>query len=252
MLQSRIPPLFLFGSSGAGKSDAGRHIVELMQSYGLASEFITSKQTLGAIVLEHVKSGTRLDREVHTEHLTLQNPDVADETNFQAIFHDGWALNMAHESLIATVARRWQETRGSVFVVAELANGPDVYYGPGKEPTRQTGTQFVHWIGRHGLLDVSLAWHFTAPFAIRAERNKHRPGYIPDPEFARLYPESEDFTPDHGRRFFDGRYNWIHNEYPTREAFLGVVEKDVKRILASRFGLEGASALVEKPSTKER
>lgn len=249
MILTPLPPLFLLGPSGAGKSDAGRQIVALCESYGVESKFITSKEVLGAIVLEDAKKwGIRLNGQVHTRHLTLKNPDVADKTNFQAEFHGGWALNRAHRGLIDFVARRWRETKGEVFLVAELANGPEIPWGFFREPTRQTGTQFVNWIGQQGLLDKALCWYFTAPFALRAERNRGRRGYIPDAEFAKLYPDSNDFTPADAARFADGRYHFTNNEYPTDDAFLEQVERDFRRILVPRLGLEGQMSFPERPT----
>lgn len=249
MIARTFPPMFLLGPSGAGKSDAGRQIVALCESYGVESKFVTSKEVLGAIVLEDARKwGIRFNGQVHTRHLTLKNPAEADETNFQAEFHDGWALNRAHEGLIASVARRWRETKGGVFLVAELANGPEIPWGFFREPTRQTGTQFVNWIGQQGLLDNALAWYFTAPFALRAERNRGRRGYIPDAEFAKLYPDSNDFTSADAARFADGRYHFINNEFPTEEAFLEQVEQDCRSILLPRLGLEGQNSRPEGPS----
>ncbi len=239
MIPTTLPPMFLLGASGAGKSEAGGKLVDLFNGNGIPVEFHTSKHWLGLAVLDDARTGRRVGEVIETPNLTLLNPDKADPETFQARFKNGAALNRAHESLIAHVAQRHRESGGSVVVIAELANGPTIPYGH-LEPIRQTGFQFIQWIDQHGLLPRAHCWLITAPFSERLERNDGRPGKLPPDELTRLYPDLDnDPTYDIALATFGSRFHHIPNAMPSKELFLKLVENDFYDVLVPRFGLEG-------------
>ncbi len=229
------PLIFLLGPSAAGKSLAAQKITE---SLPFPVEFVTSKTILGQLVLDHTRDVIpNAQGEIVTPHVTLRNPEWATPENFQAAFPDGHLLNLTHEGLIAFMAKKWKEQGMQSVLMTELANGEEKDYGPGTVPARQTAKQFIDWLAEHGVLDQSVALHITAPFEVRAKRNRERGGYIPDDQFAFLYG-IDDFSPADAARF-DGRYWRIDNGNLLDRELTSEVTAFVDTMLLPGFNKEG-------------
>lgn len=232
-----MKPIILMGESGAGKSTAGKLFVTLFHQEGFSTEFTTSKEFLGEVILRDAQSGERRGNNVHTRNQILFDADDATTTEFGAQLLNGLLLNEAHYALLQDTATLIYDS--DTVHLREIANGPKIYYPePDAEPAHQTAEDFFNWMRQLDLVDHAIVWEFRSPYGKRVNQNRTREiGVIPDDVFAGLYPDGGHCTDEHAE-LLGNRYHLIDNTYHDSDSFLRQVKSDFYEHLLPHYSAE--------------
>ena len=185
--------LVVVGLPAAGKSEACAVLERLLRHDGYAVTRLSDKHALEAQVLLDIEANGRPGPEPGSLaglHSILLNPGARPGT-LRMIFEDGAALNDAHRALLAAMAHATADGHNGRVALIEWAYGADHPYR--REPLRQSGRQFVEWLGEYDLLEEAVVLDVVSTYEEREQRNRERADGIPAREFVRHFPEAGHF-----------------------------------------------------------
>ena len=216
--------LVVVGLPAAGKSEACAVLERHLRHDGHAVTRLSDKHALEAQVLLDIEANGRPGPEPGSlagRHSILLNPGAPAGT-LRMIFEDGTALNDAHRTLLAAMAVAVADGDNGRVALIEWAYGADHPYP--REPLRQSGRQFVEWLGQFDLLDEAVVLDVVSSYEEREQRNRGRADGIPAPEFARHFPEAGHFTAEDLRLLAHG-YARVENRRISPQEFRSRVSR---------------------------
>ncbi len=219
-----IDTILVTGNGGAGKSIMVWYLSSLLLEGGFEIHYISDRLGLEEAVMkdtEHVK--TRTDGSKVGRHSKL----IADGPPGHKKVHvlDGSILNTVHDDMIAEVRNK----RDARIFLIEYATGPQIQFGPGKEPLRQTADHLVDFIKRHNVLERLFLIDVQVPVSIRAMRQSHRPDAMATETFEAYFGDGGEISTRArkylGKHYFrfgnieednDGYFSEVRHLYETR------------------------------------
>lgn len=184
-----IDTILVIGKPGCGKSSMIWYVSGLLLEDGVEAHFVSDRIELENGVLDDTKKSRRLpDGSRVGNHSKL----IADGPPGHRKVHvlDGSILNHVHKSMIQSIT-----SKDSVqTTIMEYAIGPDIDFGPGKEPLRQSSVHLIKWLREYGLVKRVFVIDVESPLAIREHRQYTRPDAMAPETFRAYFPDGGEIT----------------------------------------------------------
>lgn len=238
--------MIVIGSSRSGKTTIVDLVAKRLHKDGFQVFRVDDKDYLMREAVRDMDGMDLYHGPIETERTRVLNPEVAHSfpRKLQLVFNDGRLLNDAHVAIMMDMRAALQSRNEKLVLLADLAYGINVDFGPGKEPLRHSGTQFMEWFRQYQILprqDVVIR-EVTAPFPIRAARNHNSDEAIEDKEFNILFPpvsENERGFSDTEQALLGGQLRHIDNGSLSFVEYQQIIIADYEFNFRSRLNGEG-------------
>jgi hypothetical protein len=230
-----IDSVFVIGKPGSGKTEMVRFQTSLLTADGFVVDTLSDRLWLEEAVLLDTKDGS-VEPETGIRigpHSKLLKDGAAGHRKIHVL--DGILLNRVHDAMVEYINERRQP---GTIVIAEYAIGPDISFGPEKEPLLQSCTQMIERFKRYLVKDHVLVIDVEAPVVARTVRESLRPDAM-DPETFRIYfPDGGEMTDD-GVSLLGPHYLRIENGHSDFERFHREATETYQRFVFPNIRSEG-------------
>ncbi len=209
--------ILIMGNGGAGKSIMVWYLSSLLVESGYEIHYASDRLGLEEGVMRDTKYARRLpDGSKIGKHSKL----IADGPPGHKKVHvlDGSILNTVHNDMIAAIGRK----KDSRVLLIEYATGPEIQFGKGKEPLRQTADELVGLVKKHGIRERLFAIDIHVPVAIRQVRQSHRPDAMAAETFHAYFGDGGKISAQ-ARNYLGDRYYLLRNTEEDNEAYYSEV-----------------------------
>lgn len=215
-----IKTIIVIGKPGCGKSIMVWYLSSLLTADGYEVQYLSDRLELEEAVL---KDTHRASRAADGSKIGRHSKLIADGPPGHRKVHvlDGMILNRVHEKMISHLAQKGSQK----VVLAEYAIGPDIDFGLGKEPLRQSARHLIGFLQKYKLTDFVFILDVEAPLAIREVREGKRPDAMALETFRAYFPDGGEMGSDdikklggHYYRYYNGDED--HEGYYSEVRFL--------------------------------
>jgi len=221
-----IDTIIVIGKPGCGKSIMVWYVSSLLLEDGIEAHYVSDRIELENGILADTK-GAR--KQPDGSRIGKHGKLIADGPPGHRKVHvlDGKILNHVHKSMIQNIKSR----DPLLTSIMEYAIGPDIDFGPGKEPLRQSTAHLIQWLQDYRLTKRVFIIDVESPLAIRQHRQYARPDAMAIETFRAYFPDGGEMTKSDkaklGSHYYqfknmeednDAYYSEVRNLYDSRIA----------------------------------
>lgn len=212
-----IDTILIMGNGGAGKSIMVWYLSSLLVESGYTIHYLSDRLGLEEGVMNDVRhakvepDGSKVGR-----HSKL----IADGPPGHKKVHvlDGSILNTVHDEMIAAVGKEHNEH----VLLIEYATGPEIRFGPHREPLLQTTDQLIKRVKKYKVREHLYAIDIHVPVAIRQVRQSHRPDAMAPETFHAYFGDGGEITRQ-AKKYLGDHYYQLKNIEEDNEAYFSEV-----------------------------
>lgn len=208
-----IDTIIVIGKPGCGKSIMVWYLSSLFLENGIEAHYVSDRIELENGVLADTRGARKQpDGSKIGNHSKL----IADGPPGHRKVHvlDGSILNGVHKSMIQSIKSR----DPLKTTIMEYAIGPDIDFGSGKEPLRQSASRLVALLQHYGVTRRVFVLDVESPLPVREHRQYRRPDAMAPETFRAYFPDGGEMTKEDKKKLGD-HYSQFMNLEEDNEAF---------------------------------